>query len=48
MTYEQHGSPVPGNVLHLGQALLLKARVANGQNLINQQDIGFQMRCSAI
>ena len=44
MADEQHGAPAAGDVLHLAEALLLKARVADGQHLVDDQDLRVEMR----
>jgi hypothetical protein len=35
---------VARHVLHLGHAFFLKARIADCQDLVYKQEIGFQMR----
>src|SRR5262249_31318757 len=41
---EQDGPPALGGVADLAQALLLERRVADRQHLVDEQDLGFQMR----
>ena len=40
---EQHGPAVARHVAHLAQALLLEFRVADGEHLVDQQDLGFEV-----
>src|SRR6516165_6160547 len=44
MTYEQHRPPVGCHLAHLPQTLLLKLRIANGQDFIDDKDLRLQMR----
>lgn len=43
MTDEKHGTPGSSDITNLAEAFFLKRNVANGENLINQQNFGFQM-----
>src|SRR6516164_33143 len=43
MAYQEHGSSCMGDVAHLAQAFLLKFGIADGEHLVNYQDLGFEM-----
>src|SRR5436190_20691693 len=43
MAYEQDGAPGIGHALHLAEAFLLKHHVANGQNLVDDEDLRLEM-----
>ena len=36
--------PSPRHVLHLAEALLLELRVADGEHLVDEQDLGLEVR----
>ena len=44
VTDEQDRPSRVGNTLHLVQALFLKLGITNGQHLVNQQDLGVEVR----
>src|SRR5262245_25124000 len=43
VTHEQHRPSVPRHIAHLAKALLLKRRVANGEDLVDDQNLWFQV-----
>src|ERR1043166_9800557 len=44
VTDEQHGSTAFGDFAHFAEAFLLKLCVAHGQDFVNDQNLGFEMR----
>ncbi len=44
MADEQHRAPAPGHVVHLAQTFLLKPRIAHRQHLVDDQDLGLEVR----
>ena len=44
VTHEKHGAPRARNLADFAQAFLLKGRVADGEHLIDQQNLRLQMR----
>ena len=48
MAHEQHGSAFAfGDVLHLADGFLLELGVADGQDLVNHQDLGIEVSCNS-
>ena len=47
MTHEEDRAPLPArDVLHLADGFLLELGIADGQNLIYNQNLGLQMGCN--
>ena len=41
---EDHGAALAGDGVHLGEALALELGVAHGEDLVDEQDVGLQVR----
>src|SRR5689334_19529208 len=44
VAYEEHGAPLAGDLAHLAETLLLEFDVANGEHLIDDENVGFEVR----
>src|SRR5687768_17149064 len=44
MADQQHGSPLSGEITHLTETLALEARVPDGEDFVDQQNLRLQMR----
>src|SRR5262245_25424074 len=46
VTYKQYGPPLLCDVTHFSQTLFLKRSITDGQHLVYNQDLRFQMGCN--
>ena len=44
VTHEQHGAVLPRHIADLAEAFLLERRIADRQDLVDEQDLGLEMR----